>query len=171
MARCPLAMLCHHGQVSLIHTLPPWPGVPEPCSATFVDNEGNETPDVTPLKINDNTFVFGAKISIAHWYKMVAVDAEGNTVQCRYMYGTSELTSANWMTSYSSGSIRYTVKNLTTCGSGTEGMIMLTQYSGRESCLHASTRVSCIAAVASSTWFLQQCLTLHTCPIRNNMNT
>lgn len=64
----------------------------EPTSATFVDNVGKATRNVTPVKIG-NVFVIGVR---SDWYKMVAVDANGNYVENRYMSRGSTLNEANW---------------------------------------------------------------------------
>ncbi len=52
------------------------------CSATFVDNEGNQSPNNVGLKIEQNVYVFGK--DTGNWLKMVAYDASGNLVENRY---------------------------------------------------------------------------------------
>lgn len=59
----------------------PAPIVPGPQSATFVDNVGNETPNVRANKFGD-VWVFGVRTD---WLKMVSVDATGAFVEARYM--------------------------------------------------------------------------------------
>ena len=85
----------------------------QPCSATFVDNVGNESPGKTPLKIDDNTFVFG---HASDWYKMVSVDSLGNKIENRYMSSGSELTAANWEAANRGGS--YSATNVQLCEKG-----------------------------------------------------
>ena len=51
-------------------------------TGTFVDNEGNRHPNSTAIKIDDNTFVFGAVES--GWFKMVAVGSDGLKLETRY---------------------------------------------------------------------------------------
>ena len=85
----------------------------EPCSATFIDNLGNQSPNRTPLKIDDNTFVFG---HASDWYKMVAVDAKGIKIENRYMNKNLALTKANWENANRGGS--YSVSNVQLCTKG-----------------------------------------------------
>jgi len=64
-----------------------------PISATFVDNVGNKSRNKTPFEIGIGTFVFFHK---SDWCKMVAVDADGKHIECRYMSRTLPFTKANW---------------------------------------------------------------------------
>ena len=59
------------------------------------------------VKIDDSTFVFGQS---SDWYKMVAVDATGAKIECRYMNKNLELTKANWEAANRGGS--YTVADV-----------------------------------------------------------
>lgn len=63
-----------------------------PVSGTFIDNVGRRTRNVTPVKIG-NVYVIGVR---SDWYKMVAVDVNGNYVENRYMSRGLPLTEANW---------------------------------------------------------------------------
>ena len=96
-----------------MHFITSMAGGSQPCSATFVDNVGNESPGKTPLKIDDNTFVFG---HASDWYKMVSVDSLGNKIENRYMSSGSELTAANWATANPGGS--YSATNVQLCEEG-----------------------------------------------------
>ena len=87
----------------------------QPCSATFVDNVGNESPGKTPLKIDDNTFVFG---HASDWYKMVSVDSMGNKIENRYMSSGSELTAANWEAANRGLGGSYSATNVQLCEKG-----------------------------------------------------
>ena len=51
-----------------------------PLSATFVDNEGNESQQ-TPVKIGD-VWVVGKKTG---WYKMASMNQKGQQIEARYM--------------------------------------------------------------------------------------
>ena len=71
---------------------------------------GNRSPNKTPLKIDDNTFVFG---HASDWYKMVAVDAQGNKIENRYMSKALALTKANWENANRGGS--YSASDVKMC--------------------------------------------------------
>ena len=78
-----------------------------------MDNVHNQRPKETPLKIDDNTFVFGYK---SDWYKMVSVDLLGNKIENRYMTTNLELTAANWEGANRGGS--YSATNVQFCSTG-----------------------------------------------------
>jgi hypothetical protein len=90
----------------------------EPCSATFIDNVGNQSPNKTPLKIDDNTFVFG---HASDWYKMVAVDAQGHKIENRYMDKNLALTKANWENAHRGGSYSASYVQMCSKASSTGG--------------------------------------------------
>ena len=93
----------------------------KPCLATFVDNAGIESPGKTPLKIDQNTFVFG---HASDSYKMVSVDSRGNKIENRYMSSSSELTAVNWEAATRGGA--YFVTNVKLCeGHSTPSLCIL----------------------------------------------
>jgi hypothetical protein len=82
----------------------------EPCTATFIDNEGTQRPNNPSVKINDNTFVFGYKHG--QWYKLVSVDSQGNNIENRYM-SQSVLNPTNWQNANRGGD--YSAANIQMC--------------------------------------------------------
>ena len=63
-----------------------------PLSATFVDNEGNETPNLTPVKWGV-VYVVGKKTD---WWKMASMDKTGKLVEARYANKNLQFTEATW---------------------------------------------------------------------------
>lgn len=65
-------------------------------------NNGKSTINITPLKIDGNTFVFGA--ARGRWFKMTSVDAEGVKIENRYMESRISLTPESWKNAHRGGS-------------------------------------------------------------------
>ena len=81
---------------------------------------GNQSPNKTPLKIDDNTFVFG---HASDWYKMVAVDAQGTKIENRYMNKNLDLTKENWESANRGGA--YSASNVQMCTASNAGACIL----------------------------------------------
>ena len=62
----------------------------EPCTATFVDNEGGKHPNIVPFKIGD-AWVY--QVFHIEWYKLTSTDINGNKIENRHTY--TELTLSN----------------------------------------------------------------------------
>ena len=68
--------------------------------------------------LDDNTFVFG---HASDWYKMVAVDAQGNKIENRYMNKNLDLTKANWESANRGGA--YSASNVQMCAATTTTIV------------------------------------------------
>ena len=79
---------------------------PYPLSATFVDNSGNETPNVKAVKIGD-LYVVGAKTD---YFKMVGMDKTGKVIDAKYMEANTALTEATWKSAMTRNPADYKVK-------------------------------------------------------------
>ena len=68
-------------------------------TGTFVTNGGTRFPDQTPFQVDADTFVFGGQDGIV--FKMASLNAAGQKIAVRYLWGVSpmtidELTVAQW---------------------------------------------------------------------------
>jgi len=62
------------------------------------------------FKIDENTYVFGV---VSDWYKMVAVDATGAKIECRYMDKGNTLNADSWVDATHANIESYNVKDVT----------------------------------------------------------
>ena len=84
----------------------------EPCTATFIDNEGAVYPNIVPFKIGD-AWVY--QVFHIEWYKLTSTDINGNKIEDRHT--STELTFSNaaseWEAANRGGS--YNVIDVTFC--------------------------------------------------------
>ena len=84
-----------------------------PCTATLHEQDGVHTDNVIRIVVDDNTFVFG--VQKFDFWKMVAVEKNGNHINNRYMSRDNEFSVENWQQANSYDSTEYYLTNILFC--------------------------------------------------------
>ena len=84
-----------------------------PCTATLHEQDGVHANNVIRIVVDDNTYVFG--VQKFDWWKMVAVNKNGNHINNRYMSRDNEFTAENWKEAIPFSSTAYSLSNVLFC--------------------------------------------------------